>query len=59
MSAVNTDARIPAGPEQGLNLINTGGTSSNNQVWRVKINGKSTFVQTRLNADGSTALYCK
>ena len=55
MSAVNTDARIPAGPEQGLNLINTGGTSSNNQVWRVKINGKSTFVQTRLNADGSTA----
>ena len=52
---VNTDARIPAGPEQGLNLINTGGTSSNNQVWRVKINGKSTFVQTRLNADGSTA----
>ena len=55
MSAVNTDARIPAGPEQGLNLINTGGTGSNNQVWRVKINGKSTFVQTRLNADGSTA----
>ena len=55
MSAVNTDARIPAGSEQGLNLINTGGTGSNNQVWRVKINGKSTFVQTRLNADGSTA----
>lgn len=55
MSAVNTDARIPAGPEQGLNLINTGGTGSNNQVWRVRINGKSTFVQTRLNADGSTA----
>ena len=53
--AVNTDARISEGPARGLNLINTGGTSSNNQVWRVKINGKSTFVQTRLNADGSRA----
>jgi len=51
MSA-STDARVD---DKENNLINTGGTSSNNQVWRVNINGKSTFVQTRLHKDGSTS----
>ena len=51
---VNTDAKIPATLSK-VNLINTGGTSSNNQVLRVKINGRSHFVQVRLNADGGYA----
>ena len=51
---VNTDAKIPAALSK-VNLINTGGTSSNNQVLRVKINGRSHFVQVRLNADGGYA----
>ena len=55
MSAVNTDARV-SNKDKENNLINTGGTSSNNQVWRVQDeNGKSYFVQTRLNRDGSRA----
>ena len=54
MSAVNTDAKVPA-LLRGTNLINTGGSSSNNQVMRVKVNGKSHFVQIRLNTDGGYA----
>jgi hypothetical protein len=51
---VSTDARVP-NIERKVNLINTGGASSNNQVLRVKINGRSHFVQVRLNADGGYA----
>jgi hypothetical protein len=51
---VSTDARVP-NIERKVNLINTGGTSSNNQVLRVKINGRSHFVQVRLAADGGYA----
>jgi hypothetical protein len=54
MSAVNTDAKVPT-LLRGTNLINTGGSSSNNQVMRVKVNGKSHFVQIRLNKDGGYA----
>jgi len=46
----STDARVE---EKDNNLINTGGTKTSNQLWRVKINGKSTFVQTRLHKNGS------
>ena len=53
-TAVSTDARVP-NIQRGVNLINTGGASSNNQVLRVKINGKSHFVQVRLHADGGYA----
>ena len=51
---VSTDARVP-NIERKVNLINTGGASSNNQVLRVKINGRSHFVQVRLAADGGYA----
>jgi len=51
---VSTDARVP-NIQRAVNLINTGGASSNNQVLRVKINGRSHFVQVRLNADGGYA----
>ena len=51
---VSTDARVP-NIERKVNLINTGGASSNNQVLRVKINGRSHFVQVRLHADGGYA----
>ena len=54
MSAVNTDAKVPT-LLRGTNLINTGGSSSNNQVMRVRVNGKSHFVQIRLNKDGGYA----
>jgi len=54
MPAVNTDAKVPT-LLRGTNLINTGGSSSNNQVMRVKVNGKSHFVQIRLNKDGGYA----
>ena len=53
-TAVSTDAKVPA-IQSKVNLINTGGASSNNQVLRVKINGRSHFVQVRLNADGGYA----
>ena len=53
-TAVSTDARVP-NIMRKVNLINTGGASSNNQVLRVKINGRSHFVQVRLNADGGYA----
>ena len=43
---VSTDARVP-NIQRAVNLINTGGSSTNNQVMRVVINGKSHFVQTR------------
>ena len=51
---VSTDARVP-NIQRAVNLINTGGASSNNQVLRVKINGRSHFVQVRLHADGGYA----
>ena len=51
---VSTDARVP-NILRKVNLINTGGASSNNQVLRVKINGRSHFVQVRLHADGGYA----
>lgn len=51
---VSTDARVP-NIQRAVNLINTGGASSNNQVLRVKVNGRSHFVQVRLNADGGYA----
>ena len=51
---VSTDARVP-NIQRKVNLINTGGASSNNQVLRVKVNGRSHFVQVRLNADGGYA----
>ena len=53
-TAVSTDARVP-NIMRKVNLINTGGASSNNQVLRVKINGRSHFVQVRLHADGGYA----
>ena len=53
-TAVSTDAKVPA-IQSKVNLINTGGASSNNQVLRVKINDRSHFVQVRLNADGGYA----
>ena len=52
---VSTDARVP-NIQRAVNLINTGGSSTNNQVMRVVINGKSHFVQTRLHADGGYAV---
>lgn len=48
--SVSTDARVE---EKEDNLLNTGGTKTSNQLWRVRINGKSTFVQTRLHKNGS------
>ena len=52
---VSTDARVP-NIQRAVNLINTGGSSTNNQVMRVIINGKSHFTQTRLHADGGYAV---
>jgi hypothetical protein len=52
MSA-STDARVSA-EDKADNLINVGGRDAGTSpVWRVKINGKDHFVQTRLHRDGS------
>ena len=52
MSA-STDARVSSN-DRSTNLVNVGGRDAGTSpVWRVKINGKSTFVQTRLNENGS------
>ena len=49
----NTDARVPDDQKES-NLVNVGGRDAGTSpVWRVTINGKQTFVQTRLNEDGS------
>jgi len=53
-TAVSTDAKVAA-IQSKVNLINTGGASSNNQVLRVTINGRSHFVSVRLHADGGYA----
>jgi len=52
MSA-STDARVSSN-DRSTNLVNVGGRDAGTSpVWRVQINGKSTFVQTRLNENGS------
>ena len=52
MSA-STDARVSA-EDKADNLINVGGRdAATSPVWRVKINNKEHFVQTRLHRDGS------
>ena len=52
MSA-STDARVAA-EDKADNLINVGGRdAATSPVWRVKVNEKEHFVQTRLHRDGS------
>ena len=52
MSA-STDARVSAEDKED-NLVNVGGRDAGTSpVWRVKINNKDHFVQTRLHRDGS------
>ena len=51
MASTLTDVK----PDGTKVKINTGGASSNNQVWRVVDEGKSYFVQTRVDKDGNTA----
>jgi len=51
MSSTLTDVK----PDGNKVKMNTGGASSNNQIWRVVDEGKSYFVQTRVDKDGNTA----
>ena len=51
--SVSTDARVSSDQKES-NLVDVGGRDAGTSpVWRVTINGKQTFVQTRLNEDGS------